>query len=87
VTGTMRTTGNVDGAEGVERIVKAALAELPLTGPLLLGAGAATERLAEALPSDRPLTIGDVDVMITESDLDDETTADTAARGPRVVRV
>jgi DeoR family transcriptional regulator, fructose operon transcriptional repressor len=57
VTGTMRTTGNVDGAEGVERIVKAALAELPLTGPLLLGAGAATERLAEALPSDRPLTV------------------------------
>ena len=31
--------------------------------------------------------IGDVDVMITESDLDDETTADIAARGPRVVRV
>jgi DeoR family fructose operon transcriptional repressor len=187
----MRTTRNVDGAEGVERIVKAALAELPRTGPVLLGAGAATERLAEALPSDRPLTvitnavvigqtlpprpnttvaliggrldrrtvavvdawaldelaqvcaevafvvpdgvsvrrgltatslagaavhaamiqaarrtvllvdrsrigadhmarfgdIGDVEVMITESDLDDETTADIAARGPRVVRV
>ena len=31
--------------------------------------------------------IGDVDVVITESDLDDETTADIAARGPRVVRV
>ena len=31
--------------------------------------------------------IGDVGDMITESDLDDETTADIAARGPRVVRV
>ena len=53
----MRTTRNVDGAESVERIVKAALAELPPTGPILLGAGAATERLAEVLPSDRPLTV------------------------------
>ena len=182
---------HVDQARGIERIVKAALAELPRTGPVLLSAGAATERLAEALPVERPLTvvttvvsigrtlaprpnttvaliggrldrhtgavvdawapdelaqvcaevafvvpdgvsirrgltatslaaaavhaamirsarrtvllvdrsrigadhmarfgdIGDVDVVITESDLDDETTADIAARGPRVVRV
>jgi DeoR family fructose operon transcriptional repressor len=186
----MRTTHG-DGAEGVERIVKAALAELPPLGPILLGAGAATARLAEVLPVDRPLSvitnavaigqtlaarpnttvalmggrldartgavvdawaldalagvcaevafvvpdgvsirrgltatglagaavhaamiraarrtvllvdgdrigadhmarfgdIGDVDVVITSSDLDDETTADIAARGPRVVRV
>jgi DeoR family transcriptional regulator, fructose operon transcriptional repressor len=191
VTGPMHTARNADGADGVERIVKAALAELPLVGPILLGAGAATERLAEALPVDRPLSvvtnavaigqtlagrpnttvalmsgrldprttavvdawaldelagvcaavafvvpdgvsirrgltatdlacaavhaamiraarrtvllvdrfrigtdhmarfgeIGDVDVVITSSDLDDETTADIAARGPRVVRV
>src|SRR5689334_11248029 len=45
------------GPEGMERIVKAALAELPAAGPILLGAGAATERLAEALPLDRPLTV------------------------------
>jgi DeoR family fructose operon transcriptional repressor len=184
-------TSRTAGADGVERIVKAALAELPPTGPVLLGAGAATERLAEALPANRPLSvvtnaltigqtlatrpntivtlmsgrldprtaavvdawaldelaevcaavafvvpdgvsvrrgltatdlagaavhaamlraarrtvllvdrfrigtdhmarsggIGDVDVVITSSDLDDETTAEIAARGPRVVRV
>jgi DeoR family fructose operon transcriptional repressor len=187
----MRTTHDVDGASGTARIVKAALAELPPAGPILLGPGAATERLAEALPPDQPLTvvtnavviaqtlalrtattvvllggrldrrsgaavdpwaleklaqvyaevafvvpdgvsvrrgltahdlagaavlaamlraarrrvlladrsrigrdrvarfggIADVDVVITESDLDDETTAEIASRGPRVVRV
>ena len=30
--------------------------------------------------------IADVDVVITEADLDDETTAGIASRGPRVVR-
>ncbi len=190
MTGTMRIR-DVDGAEGMERVVKAALAELPPSGTILLGPGAATERLAEALPGERPLTvitnavtiaqtlapcaditvvllggrldrrsgaavdpwaleklaqvyvevafvvpdgvsvrrgltaadlaaaavhgamiraarrtvllvdrprigadhmarfgdIADVDVVITESDLDDDTTADMASRGPRVVRV
>lgn len=187
----MRTTRDVDGARGLERIVKAALAELPRSGAILLGPGAATEALAEALPADTPLTvitnavsiaqllaprtdatvvlvggrldrrsgaavdpwatdelaqvyaevayvvpdgvsvrrglttrdlagaavyaamlraarrtvllvdhsrigsdhmarfgdIADVDVVVTESDLDDDTTTDIAARGPRVVRV
>ncbi|MDT7580794.1 MAG: DeoR family transcriptional regulator, fructose operon transcriptional repressor [Pseudonocardiales bacterium] len=53
----MRTILDTDGSDGVERIVKAALAELPLSGPILLGPGAATERLAEALPTDSPLTV------------------------------
>jgi DeoR family fructose operon transcriptional repressor len=186
----MRASHEVDDAGGTERIVKAALAELPPWGAILLGTGAATERLAEALPRDRPLTvvtnavavaqmlaprtettvvliggrldrrgaavdawaldqlaqvyaevafvvpdgvsvrrgltasdlaaaavhaamiraarrtvllvgrsavgtdrmarfgdIADADVVITESDLDDESTADIASRGPRVVRV
>jgi DeoR family transcriptional regulator, fructose operon transcriptional repressor len=191
VTDEMRTTRDVDGADDLSRIVKAALAELPPSGTILLGPGAATERLAEALPPDTPLTvitnavgiaqalaprtaatvvlvggrldrrsgaavdpwaldelaqvhaevafvvpdgvsvrrgltahdlagaavyaamlraarrtvllvdrtrigsdhmarfgdISDVDVVVTESDLDDDTTTDIAARGPRVVRV
>lgn len=53
----MRTTLDTDGGDGVERVVKAALAELPLVGAILLGPGAATERLAEALPADNPLTV------------------------------
>ncbi len=43
--------------EGLERIVKAALAELPLSGAILLGPGAATRRLADALPADHLLTV------------------------------
>jgi hypothetical protein len=31
--------------------------------------------------------IADVDVVVTEWDLDDDTAADLASRGPRVVRV
>lgn len=53
----MRTTRDVDGADDLSRIVKAALAELPPSGTILLGPGAATERLAEALPPDTPLTV------------------------------
>ena len=33
-----------------ERIAKAALAELPVEGPVLLDAGTTTARLAEAMP-------------------------------------
>jgi DeoR family fructose operon transcriptional repressor len=40
-----------------ERIAKAALEELPPEGALLLDAGTTTARLADALPSDRDLTV------------------------------
>ncbi|RCV53184.1 D-beta-D-heptose 1-phosphate adenosyltransferase [Marinitenerispora sediminis] len=40
-----------------ERIARAALAELPATGAVILGAGATTVRLAELLPQDRDLTV------------------------------
>ena len=40
-----------------ERIAKAALAELPPTGAILLDAGTTTSRLAESLPADRELTV------------------------------
>lgn len=40
-----------------ERIAKAALAELPTEGAVLLDAGTTTARLAELLPTDRELTI------------------------------
>lgn len=40
-----------------ERIAKAALAELPDEGAVLLDAGTTTARLAELLPTDRELTI------------------------------
>jgi DeoR family fructose operon transcriptional repressor len=40
-----------------ERIAKAALAELPKGGAVLLDAGTTTSRLAEVLPSDRELTV------------------------------
>ena len=40
-----------------ERIAKAALAELPTSGAILLDAGTTTSRLAEALPTDRELTV------------------------------
>ncbi|TDQ54962.1 DeoR/GlpR family DNA-binding transcription regulator [Actinorugispora endophytica] len=40
-----------------ERIAKAALAELPDEGAVLLDAGSTTGRLAEQLPSDRDLTV------------------------------
>jgi DeoR family fructose operon transcriptional repressor len=39
------------------RIAKAALAELPTDGAILLDAGTTTARLAEALPLDRELTV------------------------------
>lgn len=39
------------------RIAKAALAELPAEGAVLLDAGSTTARLAEALPADRELTV------------------------------
>jgi DeoR family fructose operon transcriptional repressor len=53
----MRMTRDVDGSDGTERVVKAALAELPLSGAILLGPGTATERLAETLPTETPLTV------------------------------
>jgi DeoR family fructose operon transcriptional repressor len=40
-----------------ERIAKAALAELPETGTVLLDAGSTTARLADLLPVDRELTV------------------------------
>jgi DeoR family fructose operon transcriptional repressor len=40
-----------------DRIAKAALAEVPESGTLLLDAGSTTARLAEALPVDRELTV------------------------------
>lgn len=39
------------------RIARAALAEVPLEGAILLDAGTTTARLAEALPTDRELTV------------------------------
>lgn len=48
-----------EGLLGTEkaRIAKAALAELPLAGTILLDAGTTTVRLAQALPTDRPLSV------------------------------
>lgn len=43
--------------EEKERIAKAALAELPTEGSVLLDAGTTTARLAELLPGDRDLTV------------------------------
>src|SRR5436190_22565235 len=40
-----------------ERIAKAALAELPEEGSVIIDAGSTTARLAEALPGDRELTV------------------------------
>ncbi|WP_436495405.1 DeoR/GlpR family DNA-binding transcription regulator [Actinokineospora sp. HUAS TT18] len=40
-----------------QRIAKAALAELPAEGVILLDAGSTTSRLAELLPADRDLTV------------------------------
>ncbi|MEV2276804.1 DeoR/GlpR family DNA-binding transcription regulator [Nocardiopsis sp. NPDC049922] len=40
-----------------ERIARAALAELPAEGAILLDAGSTTGRLAEQLPADRELTV------------------------------
>ncbi|MGH3449844.1 MAG: DeoR/GlpR family DNA-binding transcription regulator [Haloechinothrix sp.] len=40
-----------------ERIAKAALAELPAEGAVLLDAGTTTARMAEVLPNDRELTV------------------------------
>jgi DeoR family transcriptional regulator, fructose operon transcriptional repressor len=44
-------------AEEKERIAKAALAELPEEGAILLDAGTTTARLADVLPTDRELTV------------------------------
>jgi DeoR family transcriptional regulator, fructose operon transcriptional repressor len=43
--------------EAKERIAKAALAELPAEGSVLVDAGTTTARLAELLPGDRDLTV------------------------------
>jgi DeoR family fructose operon transcriptional repressor len=43
--------------EEKERIARAALAELPEAGTILLDAGSTTARLADALPVDRELTV------------------------------
>src|SRR5437899_11993179 len=40
-----------------DRIAKAALAEVPAEGAILLDAGSTTGRLADALPVDRELTV------------------------------
>jgi DeoR family fructose operon transcriptional repressor len=44
-------------SEEKDRIAKAALAELPAAGAILLDAGTTTARIAEFLPSDRELTV------------------------------
>ena len=44
-------------AQEKDRIAKAALAELPAEGAILLDAGTTTARLAEILPTDRELTV------------------------------
>lgn len=44
-------------AEQKERIAKAAIAELPADGAILLDAGSSTARLADLLPADRTLTV------------------------------
>jgi DeoR family fructose operon transcriptional repressor len=62
----MRTTRDTAG-DGTERVVKAALAELPLSGAILLGPGAATERLAESLPVESPLTVVTNSVTIAQT--------------------
>lgn len=51
---TERDSVNIDEKE---RIAKAALAELPEEGAVLLDAGSTTVRLAEQLPGDRELTV------------------------------
>src|SRR4051795_9510037 len=51
---TLSTRDTVMTAEK-ERIAKAALAELPDDGAILLDAGSTTHRLAEAIPADREL--------------------------------
>lgn len=52
-----------------ERIAKAALEELPDEGAILLDAGTTTARLAEALPTDRALTVvtNALDIAVTLS--------------------
>jgi DeoR family fructose operon transcriptional repressor len=50
-----------------ERIAKAALAELPEEGTILLDAGTTTARLAEILPADRDLTVVTHSVSIAMS--------------------
>jgi DeoR family fructose operon transcriptional repressor len=52
-----------------ERIAKAALAELPVEGSVLLDAGTTTARLAEVLPTNRELTVvtNSVPIAITLS--------------------
>src|SRR4051812_44554058 len=50
-------TRDAASSDEKDRIAKAALAELPNEGAILLDAGTSTARLAEALPVDRELTV------------------------------
>lgn len=50
-------TKNVTMTAEKDRIAKAALAEVPAAGAILLDAGSTTGRLADALPVDRELTV------------------------------
>ena len=50
-------TKNVTMTAEKDRIAKAALAEIPAEGAILLDAGSTTGRLADALPVDRELTV------------------------------
>jgi DeoR family transcriptional regulator, fructose operon transcriptional repressor len=52
----LQTRDATMGAEK-ERIARAALAELPVDGAILLDAGTTTARLADILPADRELTV------------------------------
>ena len=49
-------TSRVGFAEEKRRIAKAALAQLPRNGTVLIDAGSTTARLAELIPPDRQLT-------------------------------
>jgi len=51
------TARDASMADEKARIARAALAELPAEGAILLDAGTTTARLAEVLPSDRELTV------------------------------
>lgn len=50
-------TTRVQYAEEKRRIAKAALAQLPRTGTIVIDAGSTTARLAELIPPDRQLTV------------------------------
>src|SRR6266498_3940226 len=79
-----------------ERIGKAALAEVPNEGAVILDAGTTTARLAQVLLADHTKigndylarfgSLSDVDLLITDAGLDDDLVLDLETAGLRVVR-